>query len=179
MRLSETVEMILVLGSLFLYILTTVWLGRRILKPMDVAAERTESPTQFMMTDFLSLMFQLQLPLAMFSGVRDWEGGAVLICGLLCMAVLLTWWGGIRTVSRAGIRDPKRRGLFVALILPVTFVCSLTALPLAGTVCYAIATREDAPWWVFLLSVLVPLLLFACKRAVDWVLSENLELKAK
>ena len=124
--------------SLFLSVLAVfagfvlmVWLGRWILGPLDRAAWRRKHAVQFTMLDFLSLVFLLQLPLAVVHAnlidVRPRSVGV--LDGFGCLAVSLIWWGSVRTLSRAGIHAPWRRFALVAVCIPLAYVGTF-ALPL-------------------------------------------------
>lgn len=96
------------------------WLGKYILKPIKDTTERVTLPAQFSIFDFVSLLILLQFALGY--ALRFNEGGTRAFFPQLVLYFMLAgtaiWLSGVSLLSRAGIRQPLRRGLFVVVLLP-------------------------------------------------------------
>lgn len=96
------------------------WLGRYILKPIKDTTERVTLPAQFSIFDFVSLLILLQFALGY--ALRFNEGGTRAFFPQLVLYFMLAgtaiWLSGVSLLSRAGIRQPLRRGMFVVVLLP-------------------------------------------------------------
>jgi len=152
-------------------------IGQRVLGPLDRAARGGRHRTQFQVSDFLALVFQLQVPLAVAFGMRAGmdHRSTIPIAALLCIAVLLMWSGGIRAMSRAGVRDPRRRNFFIAIILPATFLAALALAPMvmASIVMLITTGLTVATGCNWLITISLPFVLYGCSRAIRWILSEE------
>ena len=113
------------IGALVLLWHTAAW----ILRPLDVAAKGRNLPLQFTLGDFLGLVFLIQLPtgallldnrLTWFFVVFGW------------FAFGLMWLAGVQTLSRAGVRNPWHRALFVGIVIPGAVAGSMAFVPLLG-----------------------------------------------
>lgn len=96
------------------------WLGKYILKPIKDTTERVALPAQFSIFDFISLEILLQFALGY--ALRFNEGGTRAFFPQLVLYFMLAgtaiWLSGVSLLSRAGIRQPLRRGMFVVVLLP-------------------------------------------------------------
>lgn len=112
----------LALIALGIWVLAKVlgWLGRYILKPIKDTTERVTLPAQFSIFDFVSLLILLQFALGY--ALRFNEGGTRAFFPQLVLYFMLAgtaiWLSGVSLLSRAGIRQPLRRGMFVVVLLP-------------------------------------------------------------
>lgn len=91
-----------------------------ILQPIKDASEKVTVPAQFSIFDFVSLLILIQIALAY--ALRFNEGGTraffpQLVLYFLIASVAL-WSAGVSLLSRIGIREPARRGVFVVVLLP-------------------------------------------------------------
>ncbi len=115
---------LLVAVTLALITAMGIWLFR----PLVVAAKRANLPPNFTMVDMLSLVFLVQLPMAINHGyiapyTNDVGTWAVDGYGWLAAGVL--WWATVRTMSRAGIRSAWQRTTFIAIVLPLALACQI------------------------------------------------------
>jgi hypothetical protein len=103
-----------------------------LLEPVNRAAGHLNAPTRFILTDFLWLMIQLQVMLAvvMQTIAEAMPQRAVLmILGLLCLPVVVLWAASVSVVSRAGIKHPLRRAVVILLLVPGS-LAEVMAVPL-------------------------------------------------
>jgi hypothetical protein len=97
-------------------------LGRWMLQPINIKAGRLQATTQYMLTDFVWLVLQLQLA---FGFCVTWIGIEQrrlfpAILAFLVFAVTLLWLYGVGFLSRAGVTQPARRAMFTLLLLPAS-----------------------------------------------------------
>jgi hypothetical protein len=111
--------------------------GAGVLRPLDQAAKKSKLPLQFTLGDFFCLFLLIQLPTGLLhfwlSPLEDpeiwvFDGLAWVCCGLM-------WWVSVRTLSRAGIRNPWHRGVFLVLVLPVAYFGSIVSAILWPVLC--------------------------------------------
>jgi len=98
--------------------------------PIVRAGKERRLPPQYSITDFLCLFLLIQLPMALIHGYLQpaqsgfLPGGATgvvwLLDGYAWLACGALWWGSVRGLSRAGIRNPWSRICFLVVVLPVT-----------------------------------------------------------
>ena len=147
----------------FLFLSTgaiAVW----VLRPIHRAARSRRAPAQLALIDFLCLIFLAQLPMAVigwFGGTFNPRGTWVLYvfgwvaCGLL-------WWVAVRLLSRAGVRQARRRAVFQVFVLPATvfgvIVVPVLTVVLLGLAARGLTDREDA--WRLAVAAAVDLALF-------------------
>lgn len=123
-------------------------LGRWMLQPINTKAGRLQAPTQYMLTDFVWLVLQLQLA---FGFCVTWIGIEQrrlfpAILAFLVFAVTLLWLYGVGFLSRAGVMQPARRALFTLLLLPASLGVMM-ALP-AFLVMLAMLQIDFSEWGV-------------------------------
>jgi hypothetical protein len=143
-------------------------IGRWIFNPVERAARRRELPPQYSIADFLCLFFLIQLPMALVHGylggtesrgpgselarAAPWvlDVFAWFACGMM-------WWLSIRTLSRAGIRNPWSRAIFLVVVVPVALVGALGIPMLSIAVLIGLHSWTPAPWiwWALVLLDLV------------------------
>ena len=103
-------------------------LGMWVFRPLDKAAKGRHCPTQFTIVDFFCLFFIVQAPTALIhSKTFAKEAGAAvyLLDGFVWICCGLIWWKSVEVMSRAGIRRPWHRIVFLTVVFPVTLVASL------------------------------------------------------
>jgi hypothetical protein len=127
---------VLALPMLVMGIVLLVTIGNLVLGPVNKAAGRLQAPTRFQLNDFFWLLVQLQLALGFC--VRMVEEGElapfVILLGFLTLATIAMWAGAVSFVSKAGVTDGWRRGVFVLVQLPATL-----ALMMGTPVFFAVA----------------------------------------
>ena len=121
-------------------------LGRWMLQPINTKAGRLQAPTQYMLTDFVWLVLQLQLA---FGFCVTWIGIEQrrlfpAILAFLVFAVTLLWLYGVGFLSRAGVMQPARRAMFTLLLLPASLGVMM-ALP-AFLVMLAMLQIDFSEW---------------------------------
>jgi hypothetical protein len=162
-------------------------LGRWILQPINVKGGRLRAPTQYLLTDFVWLVLQLQLA---FGFCVSWIGIEQprlfpFVLGFLVLAVTLLWWFGIGCMSRAGVMQPARRAMCTLLVLPGTLgvMISLPALiVLLGVLETDLTTwgdlsvplREYSRYKVLLWIVtpLLPVIGWMIRQVAFWIVRE-------
>lgn len=109
------------------------WFALRwVLGPLDRAAKNQPYPVQFTLADFLCLFVEVQLTLAgpslAFGTMQD-KSPAIGVTVALTATVLLVWWTGVRTLSRAGVHGTAGRAFTLIAAIPLGFAAAI-ALPL-------------------------------------------------
>ena len=118
-------EPVLGLLALVVFIVMAVVLGHWTLGPINRAAGDLKAPTRFLLTDFIWLMVQLQIALAV--AVPYWTDTMVgryvlVLIGVTCFLVVVLWAGSVAVLSRAGIVAPLRRAVVILLIVPAALI---------------------------------------------------------
>ena len=108
-----------------------------VLAPLEEAANRRRLPTQFTLADLLGLFFLLPVSTSIvYFGLPDDDPVVDRPLGILGWLVLgLIWWYGVVNVSKAGVRNPRHRVLFMAFVIPLTLI---------GTVAFLISSISVA-----------------------------------
>ena len=117
------------IGGLFgivLALAATIFTGHWILRPLAKEARWLNLPTRFTLSDFVWLLLLLQIVLAAVVAIAppDLEN-AVPLTGLLVFfggSATLLWVFGISALSKAGITQPLRRGVFTVFLLPAVLL---------------------------------------------------------
>jgi hypothetical protein len=130
---------------------------------------------RFCLVDFLSLFVLLQIPLLILKLAIASLGRVtptlLVCCGLYALIYVGLWWWGAATLSAAGVANAKRRGVFLALVLPASLLLIVLALPCVVLAPLAIASQ---PWLEAVLAaatmVAYGLLCWCYSRVVGWVL---------
>ncbi|WP_254511982.1 hypothetical protein [Anatilimnocola floriformis] len=107
---------------LIYFVVVATLLGRWMLEPINSQGGRLQAPTQFLLTDFVWLLFQLQLALGFcvtWIGVEQ-KRLFPAVLSFLIFAVTLMWLFGVGFLSRAGVSQPARRAMFTLLLLPAS-----------------------------------------------------------
>jgi hypothetical protein len=122
------------------------FLGRWMLQPINTKAGRLQAPTQYMLTDFVWLVLQLQLALGFcvtWIGIEQRRLFPVILA-FLFFAVTVLWLYGVGFLSRAGVMQPARRAMFTLLLLPASLGVMM-ALP-ALLVLLAVLQLDLSAW---------------------------------
>jgi Kef-type K+ transport system membrane component KefB len=152
--------------------------GAWVVRPVDRAARGRRHPPQFSLFDFLCLFVLIQLPTGLVHGLLDVSREFVTICILdvfgwgACGAM---WWVSVRTLSQAGVSNPRHRAVFLLLALPIAIFGSL-ALPAILLVIVAMIAepRARAPATIGLLIAAALALfgvIYLCGRYTRWMLA--------
>jgi hypothetical protein len=132
-------------GVPLLLIFIGVTAARWVLGPLDRAAKNHQHPRQFTLADFLCLFVQIQLTLAgpalAFRQMED-KATVAKIAAVIIGLVLLVWWTGVRTLSRAGVHDTLGRALTLTVAIPFGYAFSIAVsiLPIG-----VVASLADGP----------------------------------
>jgi len=126
-------------GGLFLMavLVTGIALtGKWTLRPLDEAAKGSTQPPQFTLVDFFCLFLLVQAPTGLIHGWFPDYAAIWIFDAFAWGACGMAWWISVRTLSRAGVRNPWHRGIFLVLGIPVAYFGSVTAavLPVAALV---------------------------------------------
>ena len=114
--------MIWLIGSVVYFFITASLLGRWMIQPINEKGGRLQAPTQFLLTDFVWLVLQLQLALGFcvsWIGIEQTRLFPAILSFLL-FAVTMLWLFGVGFLSRAGVTQPLRRAVFTMVLLPAT-----------------------------------------------------------
>jgi hypothetical protein len=107
------------------------FLARWSLRPLGEAIRRVNAPTRFALADILWLVILIQVALgastAIYRGDFEQSSRWQMMSFLLAGAIGI-WVGGVSTMSRAGIKDPKRRGIFVLVVLPLVILVMIATI---------------------------------------------------
>lgn len=110
----------------FFYIpvlLVALWaISRWVLGPFAEAARALHAPTRFFLSDFIWLLVLLQASFAAARLVLDQQGAFIAILVFLLLASVAIWGGAVGVLSRAGINQALRRGIFVLVLLPAVLL---------------------------------------------------------
>ncbi len=151
--------------GVILLLLSPLFVAGYMLGQIDKAARRQRAPVKIWLVDLFSLVFLIQIPLALIS---RWQtemeiGPLIAIVLLFCGIMTLVWWTTIKTVSRAGITSVFWRSAISLFVIPMAFVGSFAIM----IITLGLADGQAGLW--FIDSVLV--LMMACsilivKRAI-------------
>ncbi len=139
-------ELLLVLLA-FGFAWLSTWLSAKwVLGPLDRAAKNRNYPIQFSLSDVLCLFVQVQLALAgpaiLLRATEEKAQVVGITIAIVAVAlVLLVWWTGVRTLSRAGVHGTIGRITTLTVIIPFGYTFSL-AIP---AVAIMIAALFDGP----------------------------------
>ena len=168
----ECCEAVLVL----VVVLPVGWaIGNWVLGPIVRAGQKRRLPPQYSITDFLCLFLLIQMPMALIHGYAQpaqsgfSPGGGDrayvwLLDGYVWLACGALWWGSVRALSRAGIRNPWSRGYFLLVVLPVTLVGTVVCCCTPFWILFLLS--QDAPQsaWLVLAGMATPVAFFHCGR---------------
>jgi hypothetical protein len=166
----------------------TIFTGHWVLRPMAKEARLLNLPRRFTLGDFVWLLLLLQIVLAAVVAIAppDLEN-AVPLAGLLLFfggSASALWTFGISSLSRAGVTQSLRRGVFTVFLLPALLLLMMAT----GMGCFAvfpmilILLSDDSRRWstvpvVALYSVIGflawALVSWVLRKVAEWVLSGN------
>ncbi len=120
---------------LLLFIFLPVIFAGWVLHTIDKASKLRKRPVKIYLVDFFSLVFLVQLPMAIvFQTPNRDEGGAIFAAGVFCVLMALVWWTTIKSVSRAGISSVSERACISLIVIPMTFVGSFATMAVGLTI---------------------------------------------
>ena len=102
---------------LFLGVLT--WGAQFALRPLERARPSRRPSPGYTLADLACLVFWIQLPMVVLAPLQSEQPvywilvGYGLLCGSLC------WWYGVRSLSRAGVRNAWHRVAVLLVAIPV------------------------------------------------------------
>jgi len=104
-------------------VLIALWgTGRWVLGPFTEAVRMLSAPTRFFLSDFIWLLVLLQASFAIARLVLDQQGSFLVILVFLVVASIAIWAGAVSVLSRAGVHQAVRRGIFTLVLLPVVLL---------------------------------------------------------
>lgn len=104
-------------------VLIALWVtGRWVLGPFTEAVRMLRAPTRFFLCDFIWLLVQLQASFAMARLALDQRGSFLVILIFLVVASIAIWAGAVSVLSRAGVQQTVRRGIFTLVLLPAVLL---------------------------------------------------------
>ena len=168
---------LLMFGAIAL-VVSALAFGAWVVRPVDRAARGRRHPPQFSLFDFLCLFVLIQLPTGLVHGLLDAREELATICILdafgwgACSAM---WWFSVRTLSQAGVSNPRHRAVFLLVALPIA-VFGAIALPAAVVAMVAVAANppSNGREVVALLAGLAIGLfvaIYLCGRYTRWMLA--------
>jgi hypothetical protein len=128
-----------------------------ILRSLDLAAKKRRAEYKFFVVDLFSLLFLVQLPLAIIGPTLS-EPGAMIGAGVLSVAMILVWWTTVNTVSRAGIETTKWRTLISLIVIPSTYIGTFAIIGLSFSLLdppNGKILTQSIGWLVFNISCLI------------------------
>lgn len=163
--------------ALMVFVVVATILGRWLLEPVNRAAGHLNAPTRFILTDFLWLMIQLQVMLAVvLVQIREQmpQRGQFVILGILALPVIILWAASVSVVSRAGITLPLRRAILILVLVPGA-LAEIMAVPILLIGCYLAFTASPGDWaarfWSESLEVRILSLVAGTVLVVLWALA--------
>lgn len=160
----------LLCGFVVYFVFSASLLGRWLIQPINEKGGRLRAPTQFLLTDFVWLVLQLQLSLGFCVSWVGIEQPRLFpaILGFLVFAVTLLWLFGVGFLSRAAVTQPLRRAIFTVVLLPATLGLMM-ALP-AIIVLIAILETDFSRWG----DLAIPLREYSRFKLLLWVIAPTL-----
>jgi hypothetical protein len=161
-------------------LLVALWLmGRWILSPFAEAVRILRAPRRFLLSDFIWLFVLLQASLAAARFALDETSTFVIILGFLVLASIAIWGGAVSALSRAGVSQASRRGVFVLVLLPAILVLMAgiaAELVSLAALCVAVFTSElEANLGLWMAPLGVPVIAaagWALRRLTRWVVAD-------
>jgi len=148
MHMQNSTIALVALATLIVFVFVATILGRWLLEPVNRAAGHLNAPTRFILTDFLWLMIQLQVMLAVvLVQIREQvpQRGQFVILGILALPVIILWAASVSVVSRAGITLPLRRAVLILVLVPGA-LAEIMAVPILLIGSYLAVTASPGDW---------------------------------
>ena len=177
----------ILLALLVYFVVVATVLGRWMLQPINAQGGRLQAPTQFLLTDFVWLVLQLQLALGFcvtWIGIEQQRLFPVILSFLL-FAVTLLWLFGVGFLSRAGVAQPARRAMFTLLLLPASLavMMGLPALPLVigvleinesarGDLMYVLGDYNRVRPLLWIVTPLLPVIAWMLRQISFWIVRD-------
>lgn len=154
------------------FIVSASLLGRWMIQPINEQGGRLRAPTQYLLTDFVWLVLQLQLALGFCVSWIGIEQTRLFpaILGFLFFAVTMLWLFGVGFLSRAGVTQPARRAMFTMLLLPASLGVMMT-LP-ALMVLLGVLETDFSSWG----DLAIPLREYTRYKVLLWIVTPTLPL---
>jgi len=154
-------------------------LGRWIMRPMREASQWVQAPRRFYLADFVWLMILLQAAFAVVALVPTEERAIFVILLVFFVGSSVAVWAAATSVlSRAGIQQARRRGVFVLVVLPGVLIelCAAILWPfvvLAGSGVAMPRRDELLIWLTVVIGGFVGILLVAwlLRLTVRWIVA--------
>lgn len=132
-------------------------IGLWVFHPVERAARKRELPPQYSIADFLCLFFLIQLPMALVHGYFRGEPSRLfgndisraapwILDAFAWFACGMMWWLGVRTLSRAGIRNPWSRAIFLVVVVPIALVGALGIPILLAVIGTGLDSLQPSSW---------------------------------
>lgn len=174
--MNGIIEMLVALGVVAL-VVSALAFGAWVVRPIDRAAKGRRHPPQFSLFDFLCLFVLIQLPTGLIHGLLDVREEWFMVCVLdvygwgACGAI---WWLSVRTLSQAGVSNPRHRAVFLLLAIPIA-IFGATVLPFL--VVRAVALVAQPAWrgrgaaaLTAGAAIALFVAIYACGRYTRWML---------
>src|SRR6185295_12306300 len=145
------------IGSFLLTLILAPVVAGLILGPVNRAGGKLNAPTRFHLIDFVWLLVQLQVGLGFtlqYIGVQ-YQRSFLMLLAFISFAVLTMWAGAVSFLSRAGVRNSMKRGVFIVILLPATLFL-MVAIPLFPAACYLLETDSNMMEMVLRLNFELP-----------------------
>ena len=130
-------DRVLGIGSFLLTLILAPIVAGLILGPVNRAGGKLNAPTRFHLIDFVWLLVQFQVGLGFtlqYIGVQ-YQRSFLMLLTFFSFAVLTMWAGAVSFLSRVGVRNSIKRGVFIVVLLPATLFL-MVAVPLLPAGCY-------------------------------------------
>jgi len=124
--MAEVVELLASVGGIGLALVATAFTGNWILRPLAREARTLNLPARFTLSDFVWLLLLLQIVLGAVVAIAPPDEENTVPMAILLVffggSVTLFWVFGISALSRAGVTQPARRGVFTVFLLPAVLL---------------------------------------------------------
>ena len=142
-----------------------------ILGPFHRVVRGKQLPNRFMTGDFLWLTLLLQYPLALILAAQEFNSDSelMLVGGMLILMSVVVWLRGSATLSYLQITSLVRRGLFLAVLVPVASLGAVIGVPLLLTLFHVVGWPPAMTFPP--ISVGLLLLSLGLRKLSFWVLS--------
>jgi hypothetical protein len=176
----EAIGTLAAIAALVLAFGLGAWLpSRYALAPLRRPWRSTRGPWQFGLLDYCALFVVLQYALAAAGIAWRWNATFGTAATLyLVIAAIGLWLAGMKGLARVPVVDPRRRFVFLVVVVPLVAAMSLGA-PM-GIMVLIRAVSNDWPWlsWPVTLTLAMPAATWICRRIVDWVVQRPKALSA-